>query len=175
MQKAAPCAIVIFGASGDLSKLKLVPGIYELLREGLLADKFVLIGYGRKPMTDEEYRKDCFEAITKNARHKPVDETTWKKMEQNIFFCSGGYDSVEDHEKLAQKLAATDKTHQTGGNRLYYISTPPDVFVPIITRLGEREKAGKNGEGWSRLIIEKPFGKDLAGAQALNKLLYTYW
>ena len=85
MRSAAPCAIVIFGASGDLSKLKLVPAIYELLREGLLADKFVLVGYGRAAMSDDEYRKDCLEAITKNARHKPIDEACWKKMEQNIF------------------------------------------------------------------------------------------
>jgi glucose-6-phosphate 1-dehydrogenase len=175
MRTAAPCAIVIFGASGDLSKLKLVPAIYEMLREGLLADKFVLVGYSRSKMTDDEYRKDCFEAISKNARHKPIDEAMWKKMEQNVFYVAGNYDSAEDHARLGARLAELDKTHQTGGNRLFYISTPPSVFQPIITRLGEREQKHLNGEGWSRLIIEKPFGRDLASAQALNKLLYTYF
>ena len=188
MATASPCAIVIFGASGDLSQLKLVPAIYELAREGLLPEKFVLVGYARStekkdpttkkvvgPMNDEQYRKDCREAILKHARNKPVDEALLRRMEQNIFYVAGGYDSPEDHERLAKKLAELDKSHQTGGNRLFYISTPPEAFNDIITRLGEREKKGQNGPGWSRLIIEKPFGKDLKSAQALNKLLYTYW
>src|SRR3954463_14116637 len=122
IQAAAPCAIVIFGASGDLSKLKLVPAIYQLLKEGLLADKFVLVGYSRSAMSDEEYRKDCLEAITKNARHKPIDEATGKKMEHTVFYMSSLYDSAEHPSRLAEKLTQLDKDHQTGGNRLFYIS-----------------------------------------------------
>src|ERR1051326_8385562 len=116
MPSAAASAIVIFGASGDLSQLKLVPAIYELFREGLLNEKFVLVGYARStekkdprtrrvigPMNDEQYRKDCYDAITRTARHKPIDEKLWRKMEPNIFYVSGGYDSADDQGRLAAK------------------------------------------------------------------------
>ncbi len=188
MPSATPCAIVIYGASGDLSQLKLVPAIYELFREGLLPEKFVLVGYARStekkdpksrqvigPMNDEQYRKDCYEAINRNARHKPIDEKLWRKMEPNIFYIAGAYDSADDQARLGKKLADLDNTHQTGGNRLFYLSTPPEAFNGIIQRLGEREQRKENGSGWSRLIIEKPFGHDLASARALNALLHQYW
>jgi glucose-6-phosphate 1-dehydrogenase len=183
-----PVAIIIYGASGDLSQLKLVPAIYELAREKLLSDKFVLVGYARStekkdpttkqivgPMNDEQYRKDCAEAIRKHARHKPIDEELVKRLMQNIFYVAGGYDSPEDQGRLAKRLSELDQSHQTGGNRLFYISTPPDAFEGIIKVLGEREVKHENGQGWSRLIIEKPFGTNLATAKELNKLLYTYW
>jgi glucose-6-phosphate 1-dehydrogenase len=181
MPTAAQCAVVIFGASGDLSQLKLVPAIYELMREGLLAERFVLVGYARSstkkdgtPLNDESYRNDCYEAIKKNARHKPIDEGVWKKMRENIFYVSGAYDGVDDHARLASVLGRCDKTHDTGGNRLFYISTPPDAFEGIITRLGERQKmqGPEKPAGWQRLIIEKPFGRDLASALHLNDLLH---
>src|ERR1700722_11253490 len=184
MPQAAQCAVVIFGASGDLSQLKLVPAIYELMREGLLSDKSVLVGYARSstkkdgsPMNDEVYRNDCIEAIKKNARHKPIDEALLAKMKQNIFYVAGAYDGAEDHARLAGVLAKCDKTHNTGGNRLFYISTPPDAFEGIITRLGERQKmtGADKPSGWQRLIIEKPFGRDLASAQHLNALCHQYW
>jgi glucose-6-phosphate 1-dehydrogenase len=188
MAEPMPVAIIIYGASGDLSQLKLVPAIYELAREGLLSEKFVLVGYARStekkdpttkavigPMNDEQYRKDCVEAIRKHARNKPIDEALLQRLVQNIFYVSGGYDSPEDQARLARQLAELDKTHQTGGNRLFYVSTPPEAFKGIIKVLGEREKKGENGSGWSRLIIEKPFGTNLHTAQELNRLLYTYW
>jgi glucose-6-phosphate 1-dehydrogenase len=182
MPQAAQCAVVIFGASGDLSQLKLVPAIYELFREGLLSEKFALIGYARSstkkdgsPLNDETYRNDCYQAISKNARHKPIDEALWKKMKERIYYVAGGYDNAEDHSRLAAALAKADKAHDTGGNRLFYISTPPDAFEGIITRLGERAKAPDKPSGWQRLIIEKPFGRDLASALHLNDLLHKYW
>src|SRR5688572_11815106 len=188
MAEPMPVAIIIYGASGDLSQLKLVPAIYELAREKLLSEKFVLVGYARStekkdpttkqvvgPMNDEQYRKDCVEAIRKHARNKPIDEELLKRIEQNVFYVAGGYDSPQDQARLAQKLADLDKTHQTGGNRLFYISTPPEAFEGIIKVLGEREVKHDNGSGWSRLIIEKPFGVNLKTAKELNELLYTYW
>src|SRR4051812_24231502 len=188
MAEPMPVAIIIYGASGDLSQLKLVPAIYELAREKLLSDKFVLVGYARStekkdpttkqvigPMNDEQYRKDCAEAIRKHARNKPVDEELLKRLMQNIFYVAGQYDSPDDQARLAEKLSQLDKTHQTGGNRLFYISTPPEAFEGIIQVLGEREVKHENGPGWSRVIIEKPFGVNLKTAKELNKLLYTYW
>jgi len=183
MPNPVPCAIVIFGASGDLAQLKLIPAIYELCREQLVPDKFVLVGYARSkekkdgtPLTDEQYRKDCYDAIKKHARRQPIDEATWKRMEPNIYYMSGAYDSPEDHARLGAKLSELDKKHETGGNRLFYISTPPEVFDGIITCLGERLKGpGPKGAGFQRIIIEKPFGRDLQSAQQLNGVLLKYF
>jgi glucose-6-phosphate 1-dehydrogenase len=175
---------VIFGASGDLAQLKLIPAIYELCREKLVAEKFVLLGYARStekkdgtPLNDVQYRKDCYEAIKKNARHKPIDETVWQKMQENIFYLHGEYDSIDDHARLAAKLKELDKNHDTAGNRLFYISTPPEAFEGIITRLGERrvQETPDKPAGWQRIIIEKPFGRDLESARHLNGILLEYF
>jgi len=184
MPKPVPCAIVIFGASGDLAQLKLIPAIYELCRENLVPEKFVLMGYARStekkdgtPLNDQQYRKDCYEAIKKHARRQPIDEAVWKKMEPNIFYQAGGYDSVDDHARLAARLKELDKSHDTGGNRMFYISTPPEVFEGIIRRLGERlvDDTPDRSPGWQRVIIEKPFGHDLESAEHLNGVLHEYF
>ncbi len=184
MPNPVPCAIVIFGASGDLAQLKLIPAIYELCREQLVSEKFVLVGYARSkekkdgtPLTDEQYRKDCYDAIKKHARRQPIEEAVWKRMEPNIFYVSGAYDSAEDHARLAAKLKELDKSHDTGGNRLFYISTPPEVFEGIISRLGERlkSKADNTSTSFERIIIEKPFGRDLQTAKHLNAVLHQYF
>jgi glucose-6-phosphate 1-dehydrogenase len=183
MPNPVPCAIVIFGASGDLAQLKLIPAIYELCRERLVPDNFVLVGYARSkekkdgtPLNDEQYRKDCYDAIKKHARHQPIDDATWKRMEPNIYYMSGAYDSPDDHAKLAARLKELDAKHETAGNRLFYISTPPEVFEGIITCLGQRlQGPGPKGSGFQRVIIEKPFGRDLDSAQQLNSLLLKYF
>jgi glucose-6-phosphate 1-dehydrogenase len=182
MPNPVPCAIVIFGASGDLAQLKLIPAVYELCREQLVSDRFVLVGYARSttkkdgtPLNDEQYRKDCYQAIKKHARRQPIDEAVWKRMEQNIFYVSGAYDSEEDQARLAAKLNGFDQTHDTGGNRLFYISTPPEAFEGIITCRGKRLTAPDRATGFQRIIIEKPFGRDLRSAQHLNSLLLKYF
>src|SRR5687767_8392950 len=131
MPTAAPCAIVIFGASGDLAKRKLIPAVYEMAREKLLPEKFVLVGYARSPMSDEEYRKDCAEAIKSFARSKPVDEALVSKLVKNAYYVQGDYGSADDHQKLARKLSDFDQSHGIEGNRLFYLSTPPNTFEPI--------------------------------------------
>jgi glucose-6-phosphate 1-dehydrogenase len=184
MPKPVPCAIVIFGASGDLAQLKLIPAIYELCREKLVSDRFVLVGFARStqkkdgtPLNDQQYRKDCLDAIKKNARHQPIDMDVWNRMEPNIYYMPGAYDSAEDHARLAAKLKQLDGQHDTAGNRLFYVSTPPEVFEGIITRLGERQKqkTPDSPTGWQRIILEKPFGRDFASAEHLNNMLHEYW
>jgi glucose-6-phosphate 1-dehydrogenase len=184
MPNPVPCAIVIFGASGDLAQLKLIPAIYELCREKLVSEKFVLVGYARSkekkdgtPLNDAQYRKDCYDAIKKHARRQPIDETVWKRMEPNIYYVSGAYDSPDDHAHLAAKLKELDKNHDTGGNRMFYISTPPEVFEGIINRLGERltGETPDKASGFQRIIIEKPFGRDLESAKHLNAVLLEYF
>jgi glucose-6-phosphate 1-dehydrogenase len=182
MASAAPCAIVIFGASGDLAKRKLIPAIYDLAKDKLLPEKFALIGYARSPMTDEQYRAECRDAVKQFARSKQhFDETVWKRIEQATFYQHGDYGAPEDHDKLIKRLAELDKSHGTAGNRLFYLSTPPTTFEPIITNL-ERHLKAINGDGgaegtrgsdrWQRIIIEKPFGYDLASARELNHILH---
>jgi glucose-6-phosphate 1-dehydrogenase len=174
MPSAAPCALVIFGASGDLSKLKLVPAVYELAREKLLPDQFALVGYARTGMTDDEYRKDCRAAIEAHARSlkggKPIDQAIWKMLEPRIFYCAGQYDAPEPFAKLNERLRQVDQACGTSGNRLFYISTPPAVFEPIIQNLGKSGCAVRhaNKDPYHRVIIEKPFGRDLASARKLN-------
>jgi glucose-6-phosphate 1-dehydrogenase len=179
MPSATPCALVIFGASGDLAKLKLVPAIYELAHEKLLPEKFALIGYGRKHISDEEFRGMCNDAIQKNSRSKKkegkVDEAILKRLLDATYFCSGGYGDVPSFENLKSKLEQCDSKHGTAGNRLFYMSTPPDAFVPIVqglgaTKLAVRGASASSGQ-WQRVIIEKPFGKCLKEAQELNGLL----
>ncbi|HTL30186.1 MAG TPA: glucose-6-phosphate dehydrogenase [Tepidisphaeraceae bacterium] len=177
MPSANPCAIVIFGASGDLARRKLIPALYEMAREKLLPEKFTLVGYARTPMSDEEYRKECREAMQSFARTKPVDEKIWSRIESAIYYIPGDYGSDESHKKLAMKLRELDEKHGTEGNRLFYLSTPPTTFGQIITSLGRchSDYTSKDGKGWQRIVIEKPFGRDLKTARELNKLLYTYF
>jgi glucose-6-phosphate 1-dehydrogenase len=177
MTNPTSCALVIFGASGDLAKRKLIPAIYELARQKMLADKFILVGYARSAMTDEQYRAECRDAVMQFARSQPVDPQLWQRIEKNITYMQGDdYGSSDGHAKLAAHLDKQDQAAGIGGNRLFYLSTPPNTFEPIITQLGERRKTlGKTTGGWWRVIIEKPFGRDLASAKSLNELLHRYF
>ena len=182
MPTAPPCAIVIFGASGDLAQRKLLPALYEMAREKLLDEKTYVVGYSRSPMTDEQYRKVAREAVQKHARTKPVDEALWKRIEERIYYTQADYGSAEDQARVGATLGRLDKKFGCPENRLFYLSTPPETFDDIITRLGEREliekgKAAGPDEAccWHRIIIEKPFGRDLASAKHLNTLLHKYF
>src|SRR3954469_7296212 len=179
MPTAPPCAIVIFGASGDLAKRKLIPAIYEMALDKALSDSTYVVGYSRSPMTDEQYRKVAREAVQQHARSKPIDEGVWKKVEQRFFYSQSDYGSPEDHARLGITCGRLDKKFGNPGNRLFYLSTPPETFEEIIQRLGERRLAEKgasdNPSLWHRIIIEKPFGRDLASAKALNALLHKYF
>jgi glucose-6-phosphate 1-dehydrogenase len=179
MPTAPSSAIVIFGASGDLAQRKLIPAIYELAREGLLDERSYVVGYSRSPMTDEQFRKVAREAVEKHARSKPIDEALWQKLSPRFYYTQADYGSAEDHARVGATLNRLDQKFGASGNRLFYLATPPDAFGDIVTRLGERELAekGQNRDPkiWHRIIIEKPFGHDLATARALNELLHKYF
>lgn len=174
MASASPCCLVIFGASGDLAKRKLIPAIYEMAREKLLPEQFVLVGYARSPMSDEQYRAECRDAVQKFARTKPVDPEIWGRIEKNIAYVQGDYGSDDDHRRLDETLCRFDREKGTAGNRMFYLSTPPNTFEPIIGCLGRQQQAHK-APGWERIIIEKPFGRDGASAKSLNSLLHQYF
>ncbi len=128
-------------------------------------------------MSDDQYRQECREAVMKFARIKPVDEAVWKRIESSTYYHQGDYASADSFAKLTDTLAKLDREKGTEGNRLFYLSTPPNTFEPIITNLGQglrQPAAGEKGPS-ERIIIEKPFGRDLASARSLNSLLHKYF
>ncbi|MCH6258143.1 glucose-6-phosphate dehydrogenase [Puniceicoccaceae bacterium K14] len=169
---AQPTIITIFGASGDLCARKLVPAIYNLAVDNLLPADFYLIGYGRKPIPDEEFREVCTEAISKFSRRK-LDKDIWKRIEEHTYYCSGGYDELAAFEKLKAKIDSIEKDLGRAAQSVCYVSTPPSVFEPIIKNLGACGLATKYQETdkHTKVVVEKPFGKDLASAQNLNRVI----
>ncbi|WP_309399830.1 glucose-6-phosphate dehydrogenase [Cerasicoccus maritimus] len=169
---APPTAIVIFGASGDLTARKLIPALYNLGLDNLLPRDFYLIGYGRKPIPDEDFRNDSEAALKKFSR-RPLNDELFQHMRPNIYYHDGGYDDLAAFESLREKMLGIEKDLGRDVQFMFYISTPPSVFKPILENLGASGLA-KHGEGTdlaSKVVIEKPFGRDLATAQELNRII----
>ncbi len=165
----SPLAMVIFGASGDLTKRKLVPALYHLAQQGLLPKQFAAIGAARAPMNDEEFRQKMRDSIIEFSDDKKIDETLWQDFAAGLFYIPGEFDSPETYTQLRDKLAFVDKERGTQGNRIFYLSTAPSVFGLIAKQLGAAELARPTEAGkWTRIIVEKPFGHDLESARALN-------
>ena len=165
-----PCLIVMFGASGDLARRKLLPALFDLAWHACLAPRFRLLGFARTPMSGDDFRRIAEKAMAKappGERGNPLQDFL-KKLE----YFHGNYDDPESYRRLAQRLEEIDNEGNLGGNRLFYLATPPDVYPRIIQRLGEAGLARPRREGsWTRIIIEKPFGRDAASAQELNKIV----
>ena len=169
---AAPTVMVIFGASGDLTARKLVPALFNLGIDNLLPGEFHLIGFGRKPIEDEAFRVMMDEAIGEYSR-RPLNKEIWERVRQNMTYHSGGYDESPAYESLAKKIDTIEKGLGRDMQRLFYISTPPSVFEPIVENLGSSgmAEAHVHTKLASKVIIEKPFGHDLESARHLNKTL----
>jgi glucose-6-phosphate 1-dehydrogenase len=167
-----PTVVVIFGASGDLTARKLIPAIYNLAHDGLLPADFYLIGFGRKPIPDEEFQKIAEGAIKEFSRREPTADV-WGRLAPRTLYVSGGYDEKAAFDRLGERIAGLEKQTNQELQPLFYISTPPTVFAPIIRNLGASGLASRHlgQRHQSKVIIEKPFGRDLASAQALNKEL----
>jgi glucose-6-phosphate 1-dehydrogenase len=167
---ADPCTIVIFGASGDLARRKLVPALYGLAAQNCLARRFAIIGFARTPMTDEAFQRSAVDSVKKFADAVAAQEEECKEFSKALAYVAGEYHHPEAFEKLKERLEELDKTHKLNGNRLFYLATPPDIYPLIIEQL---EKAGlaknPNGKSWVRIIIEKPYGRDLESAKKLNQ------
>jgi glucose-6-phosphate 1-dehydrogenase len=167
---ADPCTIVIFGASGDLSRRKLVPALYGLAAQNCLARRFAIIGFARTPMSDEAFQTSAVESVKKFADTNTLREAECKEFAQALAYVSGDYNQADAFVKLKTRLEELDEQHNLNGNRLYYLATPPEIYPLIIEQL---DKAGlaknPNGKSWTRIIIEKPFGRDLASARKLNQ------
>tara|TARA_Y100000385_G_scaffold133663_1_gene138760 strand:+ start:48 stop:1601 length:1554 start_codon:yes stop_codon:yes gene_type:complete len=169
---APPTVVVIFGASGDLTARKLIPAIFNLGVDNLLPGEFHLIGYGRKPIEDDDFRALMDEAIEEHSR-RPLNKEIWERVRQNMSYYSGGYDEAAAFDSLAEKIDAIEKGLGRDVQRMFYISTPPSVFEPIIKNLGSSgmAKAHVGTKLASKVVIEKPFGRDLESAHELNEVI----
>lgn len=164
-----PCSIVFFGASGDLFKRMLLPSIFELRQHGVLPNGFGLIGFSRSEYTTDAFRAYCKQQLDEYAYGAKPDAALWNDFAKSISYVTADFDDKSHFEKLKAMLADNDKNHHTGGNHLFYLSTPPSVFPKIIAQLkavGLDPKS--NPKGWTRIIVEKPFGTDLQSARALQ-------
>jgi len=165
---APPCAMVIFGATGDLTKRKLIPALYNLVNDELLPDEFAVVGIGRSPLSEEEFRQHMADDLRQFATVE-VDEAKLDWLLRRLRYVAGDLEDTETFRQLDKELAKVDAELGTGGNYLYYLAVPPSLFCDYIYRLGEagliREDEGK----WRRVIIEKPFGHDLDSARKLNR------
>ena len=163
-----PCALVIFGGTGDLSSRKIIPALYNLAHQRLLPAAFAVVGTARAPLTDEAYREALHADLLEYSRTKPIDEDVWQSFAERVHYVSThdptGYDD------LRERLARVDREVGTGGNRLFYLATPPSAHVPIVDALKAHELADRET---SRVVVEKPFGHDLASAMALSQRLHS--
>jgi glucose-6-phosphate 1-dehydrogenase len=166
---APPTVIVIFGASGDLTARKLIPAIYNLSYDNLLPADFFLIGYGRKPMPDDEFRKLAVDSINQFSR-RALNEEIWRRVGEQAYYLAGGYDEREAFDRMGAKIAEIESALGRPVQTVFYISTPPSVFQPIIENLGASGLASRhlNTPLASKVVVEKPFGTDLDSARELN-------
>ena len=167
-----PCVIVIFGVTGDLTHRKLAPALYNLAREGDLPERYALIGTSTSVSSASEFRAQLRESISKFSRTKPIDEAVWQRFSTPLDTVTADVNNPADYQKLRRTIEETEKKYGLLGNRLYYLAVPPGVFPTILRNLKE---AGllypAGGLPWSRVVIEKPFGRDLPSARELNRTL----
>lgn len=164
---AGPCAVVIFGATGDLTRRKLLPALYRLSRQRLLPAEFAVLGTARHDMSHDEFRQKMRDALNEFAE-EDIDDTAWNSFAAGLFYMSGEFDDEKTYAKLKAELEKIDSQRQTQGNHLFYLATAPDFFGTITRKLGETGMARAEGSNWIRIIVEKPFGHDLQSAKALN-------
>jgi glucose-6-phosphate 1-dehydrogenase len=177
-QRPEPCAVVLFGVTGDLASRKLIPALYDLACHNVLPRGYSLVGYGRKPLSGQDMRGLSRDAIDSFFGTGTAETRTCNDMLGSVHYVQGEFGDPEGYKRLRDTLAELDRTKRTGGNRIFYLATPPSLFPVIIEQLGaaglnEGGVAGtpdEHGEnrGWVRVVIEKPFGRDLESALALN-------
>jgi glucose-6-phosphate 1-dehydrogenase len=171
-----PCTMIICGATGDLTERKLAPALYNLMLGGFLPPEFTVVGFARRELTDEEFRAHLLEGVNRFSRNRPAKPSLWESFARGIEYQRGDLDDPAAYAELAKRLDRIDRDRGTGGNRLFYLAVPPSLYPEIVNQLeraglaapGPRRRSGTR-RGWTRLIVEKPFGSDLASARMLNR------
>jgi glucose-6-phosphate 1-dehydrogenase len=167
---AGPCAFVIFGATGDLTKRLLIPALYNLLANQLLPDRFAIVGVSNIEMSSEDFRKQLGSEIRQFATAK-VSDDLWRWFDARISYLSGDFKDPATYQRLKSELEKADKAHSTQGNYLFYTAVAPVFFGEIVKQLADAGLTKEGDGNWRRVIIEKPFGHDLESANALNREL----
>jgi glucose-6-phosphate 1-dehydrogenase len=168
-----PCSIVIFGASGDLTARKLIPAFYHLCKDKQMPSAFRVIGFARRDKTDESWRNELREELNQFSRTQPVDEAVWKEFARNLSYCRGDLTDAAAYKKLEEMLTSFG-SGPLRENLLFYLATQPSQFGEVIEQIHRAGLLHKDGAGWQRIVVEKPFGHDLASAQMLNRELTRY-
>ncbi|HLK06079.1 MAG TPA: glucose-6-phosphate dehydrogenase [Candidatus Acidoferrum sp.] len=165
---APPCIMVIFGASGDLTKRKLLPALLNLAEEGLLPKDFAIVGFSFDQMTTEALRERLGKEVREYAL-RPVDDILWQWLVERIYYVQGDFGDPAAYQRLKDQILTAEKTHNTLGNRFHYLAVAPKFFSPIVKQLGQAGLTQEANGRWTHVIVEKPFGHDLESAIQLNK------
>ncbi|HZE54509.1 MAG TPA: glucose-6-phosphate dehydrogenase [Bradyrhizobium sp.] len=169
-RKPDPCSFIIFGVTGDLTHRLVIPALYNLAAADLLPDKFCVVGVARKGMSSEELRESLLKGLHQFAT-RPVDEAIARRLLECVTGIEADPKEPASFDAMRERLEKLEANRSTGGNRLFYLATPPTAFAPIVRELGRTGMLKEDGSAWRRLVIEKPFGTDLASARALNNEL----
>ena len=175
---AEPCTMVICGATGDLTERKLAPALYNCLLGGFLPPEFTVVGFARRELSDQAFRDHLLAGIDKHSRNRPAKPAIWESFARGIEYHRGDFDDPAAFAELAKRLDRIDRDRGTAGNRLFYLAVPPGLYPEIVNQLdraglaspGDRRRSGSK-RGWTRVIVEKPFGSDLESARTLNREL----
>ncbi|MEZ0448398.1 glucose-6-phosphate dehydrogenase [Cellulomonas sp. ICMP 17802] len=167
---AGPCGLVIFGVTGDLARKKLMPAVYDLTNRGLLPPGFALTGFARRDWATQDFAQIVHDSVKEHAR-TPFREATWRQLSEGIRFVQGTFDDDDAFDRLRDTVEELDESRGTGGNHAFYLSIPPSSF-PVVCKQLARSGLSQPAEGtWRRVVIEKPFGHDLASARELNDIV----
>ncbi|WP_308251546.1 glucose-6-phosphate dehydrogenase [Rhodococcoides kroppenstedtii] len=167
---AGPCSLVIFGVTGDLARKKLMPAVYDLANRGLLPPGFALVGFARRDWSDQDFGTIVHDAVREHSR-TPFREDVWERLSEGIRFVEGTFDDAAAFERLKSTLATLDVERGTGGNHAFYLSIPPGAFPTVCEQLSASGLATGDDGSWRRVVIEKPFGRDLQSAKELNAVV----
>src|SRR5947209_8199068 len=166
-----PCALVVFGVTGDLSRKKLIPAIYDLANRGLLPPGFVLLGFARRDWGVGEFESLARESAEQHSRTE-FRPDVWKRIADSLCFLPGSFDDDDAFDSLAAKLVELEQTHGINGNAAFYLSIPPAAFQTVLEQMSRTNMADNTDRGgWRRVVVEKPFGHDLDSARKLNALV----
>ncbi len=168
-----PCAFIIFGASGDLTSRKLIPALYNLSCQDLLPPGFAIVGFAITAWDDESFRSQMRQWVKDSPEVLAFRPKLWEEFAPLLHYVSGNFESPEGYEKLNARLNELDQEHGCGGNRVFYLATSPTFYAPIVANLDRHKLSGREtASGWTRVVVEKPFGRDLLSAQELNIRLH---
>ena len=169
---AGPCGLVLFGVTGDLARKKIMPAIYDLANRGLLPPGFGLVGFARRQWDDEDFAQEVHDAVREHAR-TPFREEVWAQLSEGIRFVEGDIADPAAYVELRRVVEEVDQRRGTMGNHAFYLAIPPSLFPVVVKNLKDSGLTERHGREWRRVVVEKPFGHNLASAQALDRVLST--